>query len=203
VFPLEVKHYHPAGSGHKPVVRARMVYDDEALYGIFHVQDRYVVCTHPGFQSHVFKDSCVEFFVRPKQDQGYMNFEMSCGGHLLSYYIRDWRRKTKPVDLDDEFVDRTKVPWEIGQKVRIFHSMPETLPKEIEKPVEWFLEFHIPFEVLEHYVGPVRPVTGQQWRGNFNKCADGSSHPHWGTWSSLGEELNMHQPDKFGILRFE
>jgi len=31
----------------------------------------------------------------------------------------------------------------------------------------------------EHYVGPLGPLTGQVWRGNFFKCAEDNSHPHW------------------------
>jgi len=35
------------------------------------------------------------------------------------------------------------------------------------------------------------------------QCADDSSTPHWGSAFSIGEELNFHQPERFGTLRFE
>lgn len=200
---LDVSHFHALGSPHRPLVQAKMAYDAAGLYGLFRVLDRYVVCTHTGFQNRVYKDSCVEFFVRPKPDKGYLNFEMNCGGHLLCFYIADWRRNPHPKDLDDEFMDRTRIPTEWGSKVRIFHTMPETVAPEIAGDVEWLLAFHIPFALLEHYVGPLGNVSGQEWRANFNKCADESSHPHWGTWSPIGDELNLHQPNKFGVLEFE
>ncbi len=199
---LEVGHFHPKGSSHRPCTQARMLYDAANLYGLFRVQDRYVTCTHPGYQNHAYKDSCVEFFVGPKQDQGYFNFEMSCGGGLLLYHIRDWTLLNDPSRPDDEFVDYMKVPWEVGSRVAIYHSLPAIVAPEIENELEWLLEFHIPLAVLETYLGPLGNIAGQEWRANFNKCADESSHPHWGTWAPIGGDLNFHQPAQFGVIRF-
>lgn len=199
---LEVKHFHSAGSAHRPRVQARMLYDAAGLYGMFRVEDRYVVCTHTGYMTHVYKDSCVEFFVRPRQDMGYLNFEMNCGGGLLLYYIADWTPKQNPDDPEDEFASFIKVPAEIGSQVRLHHSMPSRVYPEIEEPVAWRVQFHIPISVIETFVGPLGALSGQTWRANFNKCADASSHPHWGAWSPIGKELNLHQPDRFGILQF-
>ncbi|MCX5759741.1 MAG: carbohydrate-binding family 9-like protein [Candidatus Hydrogenedentes bacterium] len=200
---LDIAQFHPASSAHRPRVQAKMLYDDTHVYGLFRVEDRYVVCRHEGYQVHVYEDSCVEFFVKPKPDSGYMNFEMSCGGSLLLYYIMDWRRKLHPPEPDDEFERFVKVPRALGSRVALFHSLPSRVEPEIEAPTTWTLEFHIPLAVLEQYTGPLGPLSGQTWRANFNKCADACSHPHWAAWASIGEELNLHQPDKFGVLRFE
>ncbi|HOV73425.1 MAG TPA: carbohydrate-binding family 9-like protein [Candidatus Hydrogenedentes bacterium] len=200
---LALANFHPAGSDHHPRAEAKMLYDDANLYGLFRVEDRYVVCRHEGYQAAVYEDSCVEFFVKPKPDRGYMNFEMSCGGNLLLYCISDWRRKSYPAGPDDEFESFVKVPKTIGARVALFHSMPARIDTEITAPVVWTLEFHIPLDVLEEYIGPLRPLAGQTWRANFNKCADASSHPHWATWAPIGPELNLHQPEHFGVLRFE
>jgi len=200
---LEVAHFHPSGSDHRPRTEAKMRYDDANLYGLFRVEDRYVVCRHEGYQAHVYEDSCVEFFVRPAPDRGYLNFEMSCCGSLLLYYIDDWRRKPHPADSDDEFEAFVKAPCEIGSRVSLFPSLPARIETEIADTVVWTLEFHIPLDVLAHYIGPLGTLAGQTWRANFNKCADGSSHPHWGAWASIGAELNLHQPDRFGVLKFE
>jgi len=40
-------------------------------------------------------------------------------------------------------------------------------------------------------------------RGNFYKCAEDNSHPHWASWASMGGELNFHLPDRFGWFSFE
>src|SRR4051794_39867335 len=62
---LEVDHFRPEGSDHRPETRARLVYDQIGLHGIFHVRDRYVRCVRTHYFEEVWKDSCVEFFVQP------------------------------------------------------------------------------------------------------------------------------------------
>jgi len=38
------------------------------------------------------------------------------------------------------------------------------------------------------------------FRGNFFKCGDETSHPHWASWSPISEELNFHRPETFGSI---
>jgi hypothetical protein len=144
----------------------------------------------------VYKDSCVEFFVQPKPDRGYFNFEFNCGGSLLCFYILD------PTRVPNGFKDFTPLPEEDGKQVVIYHSMPPVIEPEIVVPTEWRLEFFIPFAVLEKYVGPVGNVTDQEWRANLYKCGDETSHPHWASWAPV-DEFNFHLPHCFGTIRFE
>ncbi|MEX2568919.1 MAG: carbohydrate-binding family 9-like protein, partial [Cyclobacteriaceae bacterium] len=60
---------------HKPTVQAKVAYDNEAIYIIFRVQDKYVKCVTEQYQGSVYKDSCVEFFFTPGSDisKGYFN----------------------------------------------------------------------------------------------------------------------------------
>jgi len=194
---LEVAHFYPKSGGHHPVTHARMVYDEAGLYGIFRVEDCYVLCTHTEYQSAVYKDACVEFFVKPKPDRGYMNFEMNCGGAMLLRYIED------PTRTADGFAKYCTVPAEIGGLVRRHATFYGKVEPEIVEPVVWTLEYHIPFRVLETYVGALGDVRGTEWRANFHKCAENNSHPHWATWTAVGERLDFHQPDGFGVIRFE
>jgi hypothetical protein len=80
-------------------------------------------------------------------------------------------------------------------------SLPAVVDPEIDAPVDWELAFFVPTEVLEDYVGPIGPLAGQEWRANFYKCGDETSHPHWAAWSPV-DELNFHLPRCFGTLRF-
>ena len=77
---LRVGHFHPRSSDHRPMVRAKVLYDAGGLYIIFDVRDRYVQCLQTQPQSMVCRDSCVEFFVEPRPGAGYFNFEINCGG---------------------------------------------------------------------------------------------------------------------------
>ena len=152
---------------------------------------------HTEFQSPVWRDSCVEFFVQPRGSGGYFNFEINCGGALLSYYIED------PTRTADGFAKFTRLSPEHGGRIRINHSLPSLVVPERGEPIEWHIGCSIPLEVLEAYTGSLGPMAGQTWRGNFFKCADDSSHPHWASWAAIGEELNFHQPEYFAPLRFE
>ena len=72
---------------------------------------------------------------------------------------------------------------------------------EITDPVVWSLSFFIPLSLFEHYLGPLGALRSQVWRGNFFKCAEENSHPHWASWSPV-DEFNFHRPACFGLLRF-
>jgi hypothetical protein len=192
-----ITHFHAQSSSHRPTAEARLLYDDLGLYVHFRVRDRYVVCRHTQPQSPVCRDSCVEAFLQPKPGAGYFNFEVNCGGTILLYYITDSTR------IDGKIQGFRPVELELLEKIRIFHSMPREVTPEIETPTEWSVEYFVPNEVFEAHVGELESPQNRRWRGNFYKCADDSSHPHWASWSPIGEALNFHLPAYFGAIRFE
>lgn len=194
-----ISHFHPKSCEHRPRAVARGLYDMENLYVRFDVKDRYVRCVQTEYQSLVSKDTCVEFFAQPRPDKGYFNFEMNCGGSLLLFYIED---SAKPETGPGYFKKYTVIPPEIGSTVKIEHSLPRVVDPEIADPIDWWLIATIPFALMEHYVGSVNRSAGAVWRGNFFKAAPESSHPHWASWSDIGQVLRFHQPDRFGELRF-
>jgi hypothetical protein len=196
VRPLDVDQFHAAGSQHRPVTQAKLLFDDEHLYVFFRVQDRYVRAVAEQFQGRVCADSCVEAFLQPREGRGYFNFEMNCGGTLLLYHIRDPRR------TPEGFADSTPVSSKHAAGMRIYHSMPARIDPEIGEPVEWRLEYGIPLSLFEPYIGEAPRPAGGLWRGNFYKCGDETSHPHWASWSPIGEQLNFHCPEHFGVLEF-
>jgi hypothetical protein len=195
-----VDHFHPSSSDHRPKAAVKILYDAGHLYVFFRVNDRYVRAVAEGFQGPVWADSCAEAFLRPREHGGYFNFEMNCGGTLLLYYIEDPRR------TEEGFVKFTPVAAEQIAGMRIYHSLPTRVDPEIAEPVEWRLEYSIPLSIFEAYLGeavdPADHPADRRWRGNFYKCGDRTSHPHWASWSPIGEELNFHCPEHFGILEF-
>ncbi len=227
---LHVDRFHPRGSDHRPMVRAKLLYDagrgkrrlDKAgppaggasgLYIIFDVRDRYVQCLQTQPQSMVCRDSCVEFFVEPRPGAGYFNFEINCGGTPLVHYNTPGGagaargRADAPVgcpqDLGSEGGKRiTPVSADLLGQLRIYHSLPQLVQPERPEAVNWRIEYFIPLALFERYLGPFGDLAGQTWRGNFCKCADRTSHPHWATWAPIGTELDFHQPRYFGTLRF-
>ncbi len=192
---LRLTHFRKEGSSHHPGTGVKLLYDAGGIYGLFRVEDRYVRCLRTGYMDPVYKDSCVEFFVRPRPDSGYFNFEFNCGGALLCSYI------VNPERVPGGFRDFTPLPPEDGERVIVYHSLPKVVDPEEREPILWFLEFFIPFALLEKYTGPLGDPGGRLWRANFYKCGDETSHPHWASWKPV-HSLNFHLPDCFGEIRF-
>ena len=196
VAPIQLSQFRPESSTHRPSVQAWAVHDTRSIHVLFEVQDRYVRATRTDYQAMVCKDSCVEFFARPYPNQGYINFEVNCAGVLHCSCIRD------PRPTPHGFTDWEPVPQELGSQVTIHTDIEGTVEPEIDESMLWHASISIPFSLFERYVGPLADVSGTAWTANFYKCADESSHPHWASWAPI-PRLRFHDPDSFGLLRFE
>jgi hypothetical protein len=178
---------------HFPRTQVKIGYTLEAIYLMFKVADRYVISKHRTDQSDVYKDSCVEFFFTPGADisRGYFNLEINCTGNLLFHFQTRPRKEKVIVSREDcAAIERST-------------SMPGGKVPESQPPITWYAGCRIPFELLEKYTSITRPSPGITWQGNFHKCADLSSHPHWLTWSQIHHPVpDFHRPRDFGILRF-
>jgi hypothetical protein len=192
---LTISHFLPESSDHHPSTEAKLLYEEHSVHVFFKVSDRYVRSIHTGYMAEVWNDSCVEWFVQPRPDKGYFNFEVNCGGSLYASYVED------PQRINKKLKKFTPLPFETCQTIEIFHSMPAVVEPEISGPVEWFIELNIPIKAFEPFVGPIGSLAGQEWRANFNKCGDETSHPHWATWSPVSEK-NFHRPQEFGVIYF-
>jgi hypothetical protein len=195
--PLAVDHFHPRGTDHRPRTEAKLLHDERVLYVLFRVDDRYVRSVHTEFESDTYKDSCVEVFLQPQGLAAYFALEVNCGGAFSLRYIEDWTR------TPNRFAKWAAVSAADASRVRVAHSMPTLVEPELATPVTWWVEVALPTTVMEPYCGPIGPLAGQHWRGNLFKCADETSHPHWASWSPIGEQLNFHEPAYFGELELE
>jgi hypothetical protein len=194
---LELAHFRPEGSGHRPRTRARLLHTGDALVGRFLVEDRYVRSRHTRFGDPVYEDSCVEVFLEPAPGRGYLNFEMNAGGALLASHVTDPRRVA-----GGGLAGSRRLREDEAASVGVRSSLPRVVEPEVESPLEWQLAFSLPTALLERYVGPLGPLPGRSWRANLYKCGDRTSHPHWASWAPL-DERNFHLPRCFGTLRFE
>lgn len=196
ILPVTLREIRPESSDHIPHVKILLFRDHQALYGKFSVDDRYVRCVQDGYQAKVSKDSCVEFFLKPAVSKGYFNFEFSCGGNLLCYYIRNPQKK------DGKRIDYDILSREELDMVHRQSTLPSLVPEEITTPLFWELAFMIPFDLIQRYTPLPQDTFTQIWKANFYKCGDETSHPHWISWTHLPEK-NFHRPDAFGLLQFE
>lgn len=194
-LPLAVNCFRPEGSEHHPQTLCKLLYDEMNIFGIFRVADQYIQCTHTGFQTDVWKDSCVEFFVRSAKSAGYFNFEFNCGGALLASYVTD------PLRIQGRLKEYISLTSEDNNQIQRYASLPAIVKPEILTPLVWILEFSIPFHILEKYAGIIGNVKGQIWQANFYKCGNETSHPHWASWMPLTAR-NFHDPGSFGQIIF-
>lgn len=194
---LDITHfYRTDASDHRPKTQAKALYDDEGVYIHFRVEDRYVRSIETKYHGKVWEDACVEFFVQPRPERGYFNFEINCAGTMLLSYHEN------PAWKGESLRREGRVPWRLAKQVNIFHTMPEKVEPEQVDPVVWQVEYFIPFEIFEAYLGELGPPAGQTWRANFYKCAENNSHPHWASWSPIEGELNFHKPEFFAPIIF-
>lgn len=191
-----LSHFHAKSSEHHPLTAVKLAYSDLGIAVCFRVEDRYVICRNTAFMSNVCQDSCVEFFFAPGGADGYFNFEINCGGTLHASYTRH-----ADVQPGGGYARRTAFTEADRMNIGIFPDLPQIIDPELSEPVTWTLAFYVPFEVLARYCGK-SAYDRENWRGNFYKCANSSSHPHWGSWCPV-EPLNFHQPDSFGELQFQ
>lgn len=194
IKPLDISQHMGEAPHHRPRVLARLGWDDDALFVIFRVEDRYVRAVAANHQDPVYRDSCVEFFFTPGSSAGlsYFNIEVNCGGAMLFWWHAEGKEAI-PVAAED------------CDQVEIAHSLPRIVDPEIEEPTTWTLEYRLPFTVVKKYCPDAeKPARGVVWKANFYKCADGTSHPHWLTWSFVDHPTpRFHMPEHFGTLKFE
>ena len=198
ISPLKVSHFYGTEKyTHKPKTEAKVVYGDKGIYIHFRVDDQYVRVIETEYHGKVWEDACVEFFVQPRAERGYFNFEINGGGTMLLSYKEapDWKGET--------LGETGAVPWELAQHVKIYHSLPKSVDPELIEATQWQVEYFIPFEIFEAYLGDLGDVAGQTWRANFYKCAENNSHPHWASWSQITGRLDFHQPEFFSEIHFE
>lgn len=201
---LVVDRFHAKPDPLYPNTQARLLYDEAGIHVFFRVEDRHVRSVVTAYQGPVSRDACVEFFMEPDGQRGYLNIEVNAGGTLLMKY-HDPRLRPGDQESPPGF-KLVLVPWEQGQRVRIHHSLPKVVDPEIATPVVWHVQYFVPFEVLEAHFGSLRPVSGRTWRANFYKISSATSHPHRATWAPIPPEARaagFHQPRFFAPIRFE
>ena len=195
IEPLELANYMGQRPRHFPRTQAKLAYDDQGIYVIFRVEDRYIRAVARQHQDMVCRDSCVEFFFAPHTDlaKGYFNLEMNCGGTMLLNYQVIPRQNMIPLSAS------------ILERIEVAHTLPKIVDPEIAEPTTWTVEYRLPVDFLgQCHPSPVKPAPGVSWRTNFFKCADETSQPHWLTWARVDRpKPDFHVPEYFGTLEFK
>ena len=184
-----------------PAAVLHLAHTGTMLFVRFDVEGRGLRAMHTCDLEHVNEDSCVEFFVTNADQSRYFNFEFNCIGVCNAS-----NRISKSEDV------HRLTPDELHSILR--HSSVNSAPQPqstqpLSAPFDlrdgdycWPLTVGIPLSLLG--ITPTmlnQPVT---LCGNFYKCGDLTSEPHYLSWAPITfEHPNFHLPVFFGNLILE
>lgn len=171
---------------YKPVVAFDIARGDKELYLHYFVRGLSLRAMADEDGEFVHPDSCVEFFMRQKDDLFYTNFEFNCIGTCLA--ARGMNRNERTPFTSNEY-----------KKIRRYTTVQREAFPEKKGIYAWELTVAIPFELM----GLDASKLPDKIRGNFYKCADETANPHYVTWSPIHlPSPDYHCPEHFGEIRF-
>lgn len=167
-----------------PLTVFYIAHSDKYIYVNFFVRCNYLKAVNYQNNSPVSQDSCVEFFLSSKKDEHYWNFEFNCIGTINASHRTE---RAHPIRLNDE---------ELATVIR-YASCGNNPFEELEGLFTWNLLIAIPLELVDlKYEG--NPI---EIKGNFYKCASGTSLPHYLSWAPINtEKPDFHRPEFFGNI---
>lgn len=173
---------------YKPEVKFRIAHTGKEVLLHYKVTEQSVRAMAGDDNGPVWEDACVEFFVSPTGDSCYYNFECNCTGKLLI--------QGGPVG------DRPLAGKEVLEKVKRWTSLGSGIFEERMGMCTWEVALVIPVEAF--FRQQLTSLDGCMMRGNFYKCGDKLSVPHYLSWSPIVlPRPRFHSPQFFGLLKCE
>ncbi len=178
----------PGQYPYRPLTAFAIAHSGTAIYIDFFVRCNYLRAVNYRNNSSVHQDSCVEFFVQPDPaDPHYYNFEFNCIG------TPDVAKRLSR-DSFERFTDE-----QLARITRVASCGNKPF-EEVQGMFNWNLLVIIPLDLIG-ISSDSFPVT---MRGNFYKCADMTTVPHFLSWSPVcTENPDFHRPEFFGTLTLE
>lgn len=184
--------------------RAKMVWDDEALYVAAQLEEPHVWATLTERDTRIYLDNAFEVFIDPNGDtHDYYELEVNALGTLWDLML------LKPYRDGGPLVSA----WDIrGLEVGV--RVNGTLNDPTDTDEGWTVELALPWSVLVEAAPEARlPRSGEQWRLNFSRshwsldATDGVYRKHpdtpadWSVWSPQGQ-IDIHKPECWGFAQF-
>ena len=161
---------------------AQVCYDSQALYVRLVAKEKNIRAEETGRIGVPSKDSCLEFFFSPEEDDGrYFNFEFNpamCMHIGFGTCRHDSARLLpKPSANINPEVIRTDEGWE--------------------------LTYQIPYTFIRMFFPAFTPAPGKKMRANFYKCGELTEVEHYFAWNPVDTPTpDFHRPEFFGELIF-
>lgn len=173
----------------RPEVSFKIAHNNTHLFLHYFVHENEILAETKDDNGPVWTDSCVEFFLSFDNGAHYYNAEFSCIGKALLGY-RSGRD-------DAEHADKG-----VMASVRRYASLgKETFGKK-QGDFAWNLLVIIP--VSAYWKSGLSSFAGVRAKGNFYKCGDNLSVPHFLSWNPITTaNPDFHRAEHFGDIVFE
>jgi hypothetical protein len=174
---------------YKPEVRFKMAYNEGNIFLKYFVNEKTVRAKYGEDNGKIWTDSCVELFCIPGNDDIYYNLEFNCIGATL-------------IGAGASREGRQRAGIEITSQVQRLSSLGNLPFEERAIGEEWNITLIIPFSAF--YLHQITSLKGKTIRGNFYKCGDELTEPHFVSWNPIRfEKPNFHLPEFFGKIMFD
>lgn len=185
--------------------KMKMLWDNSFLYIMAQMEEPHIWAYYKVHDQIVYHENDFEVFIDPEGDgRDYFEFEVNAANTLFDLLL------PKPYRNGGDAL----ISWEAkGFKSAVAIDGTLNNPNDTDK--RWTVEMAIPFETLRAKT----PADNQTWKINFSRVewqhvvADGKyqkkkdektgrdlREDNW-VWSPTGE-INMHVPERWGILQF-
>ncbi len=184
--------------------RAKMTWDDDALYIGAEIQEPDVWATLTKRDTVIFYDNDFEVFIDPNSDnQEYYEFEMNALNTVWDLFLPKAYRDSGSAHNE----------WDIAG-LRTAVRVHGTINNPADADTGWTVEIAMPWKALAQYAHrPAPPESGDQWRINFSRVEwrtdkvdggyrkiGGLREDNW-VWSPQWV-VDMHQPELWGYVQF-
>lgn len=180
------------GSAAEPSTSARVLWNDEAFFVGFDVNDDFLQNTLTGRDAHLWGQDCVEIMVDPDGDErNYFELQVSPTGEVFDTFY-DSRRVPQPIGHAD---------WNAQIETRV---AARGTPNDDSDDQGYSVEIRIPWSSFRYGSSPAMaaPPAGATWRLNFyvmdTRRGGGQRAVGW----SPPLEGDFHVPARFGRIRF-
>ncbi len=184
--------------------RAKMAWDDQALYIAAEIQEPQVWATLTKRDTVIFYDNDFEVFIDPNGDHfEYYEFEMNALNTVWDLFLPKPYRDSGSAHNE----------WNI-EGLRTAVKVHGTMNDPADVDTGWTVEIAMPWKALGQYAHRAAPpADGDQWRINFSRVEwkvnvendhyrkiPGLREDNW-VWSPQWV-VDMHQPELWGYVQF-
>jgi hypothetical protein len=187
--PLTLQFLWDSQTGTKQTTLARLLWDAQALYIGYDVEDADITAQYTERDDPTYRDDAVEIFINPNpaQEIVYYGFEWNARGVMYDYLNYNSRTLFKRYDATG---------------VKVATSLRGTLNARSDTDKGWSLEAAIPWANFEE-LSRRPPVAGAVWKANVNRWDGVEPNRRMSIWSDPQQATPWpHVSARFGELVF-